>query len=159
MTTTFESFDAFRAAVVILTPSEAHAVRARLVEARLDPEWKGEGPDQLELRPFDDGLSYTGYLWDYLADKEVVEEEEVWRRVDRMPTVLAMWDIHSTERVRIPNYFRFPKGTVLRSQPKIIKEGLGYLPEDLYLFDESCGWVGALTHEWVDGKRYCVWSA
>ena len=69
-----------------------------------------------------------------------------------------MWDVHSTERVRVPDYFKFPKGTVLRGDPRALQRGLKYLPEDLYLFEDACDWAGALTHERVARGRYCVWS-
>ena len=107
---------------------------------------------------FSDGLAYEGYLWDFLAEKRVVGEAELWRLVSGIPDVYAMWDLHSAERVRIPNYFQLPRGTVIRSDPATLCRGLEYLPEDLYIFDESLTWGYALTHEYLDDRRLCVWS-
>lgn len=32
---------------------------------------------------------------------------------------------------------------------------LTYLPEDIYIFDKSFKWTIILTHEEVEGERYC----
>src|SRR5579863_1927928 len=108
MNTTFASLDDFRGAVMILPPEDADRLRTSFVGARLDPHLDTQAADVLALRRFADGLAYTGYLWDFLSDKATVTEEEVWRRVETRPTILAMWDVHSTERVQIPDYFKFP---------------------------------------------------
>jgi hypothetical protein len=69
-----------------------------------------------------------------------------------------MWDLHASNRVRLPEYFRFPRGTVLEADPGTLRAGLQHLPEDLYLFDASSAWTAALTREDVDGTRVCLWS-
>jgi len=156
MTAQFDTPDAFQAAVTALSPAPSQGLRARLLAARLDRRYQTH--DSLALRPFADGSAYTGYVWDYLAEKEIVEEQEIWRRVRNVPSVYALSDLHSTERVSNPEYVTLPKGTVLRAQPDTVMRGLKYLPEDLYLCDDTCEWVGAFTHEWLDGRRFCVWS-
>lgn len=158
MSAPFDTLDAFRAAVVVVPAQEAEQLRADFVASRLDPQYKAQASEALALRQFRDGLAYTGYLWDFLADKEVVQETTIWHRVSARDAVFAMWDIHSTERIRIPDYFKFPKDAVLRADPESLGRGLPFLPEDLYLFDDTFEWAGALTHEWVDDERFCVWS-
>jgi hypothetical protein len=157
MSTPFDSLETFAASVQQLPPGDADDVRSRFVAERVDTE-TAEAKQHLRLEPRPDGLVYRGYLWDFLASSEVASEDEIWRRVESVPHLLAMWDLHSKDRVWTPDYFKFPKGTVLRADPATLRRGLKYLPEDLYLFDDSCSWAGVLTHEWIDDKRFCLWA-
>jgi hypothetical protein len=154
----FESLAAFEAVVGVAPPEDAEHLRATFVSRRLDPRHAEQAAEALRLRQFPDGLAYTGYLWDFLADKHVVSEEEVWRDLEPVSELYAMWDLHSSERIRTPDYFKFPKATVLRTDSATLRRGLEYLPEDLYIFDATCAWAAALTHEWVDDRRFCLWS-
>jgi len=154
----FASFPAFSSAIEILPSGQAARIRTSFSAARLDPQHELEAADALRLREFSDGLAYTGYLWDFLADKRVVREHELWEIIDSLDYVQVMWDLHSVDRVRIPNYFRFPRGTVISAPPHVIRRGLEYLPEDLYLFDSTYNWAAALTHEYLDDTRFCLWS-
>jgi hypothetical protein len=157
MSTPFDSLDAFAAAVEALPPDDADVVRHRFVAERVDMG-KAKAKEHLRLEARPDGPAYRGYLWDFLAGSEVITEDQIWRRVEAVPHLLAMWDLHSKDRVWTPNHFKFPKGTVLRAGPATLRRGLEYLPEDLYLFDDSCSWAGALTHEWIDDVRFCLWA-
>jgi hypothetical protein len=103
-------------------------------------------------------MAYTGYLWDFLRNRDPISEEEVWKRVEPVEQVYIMWDINSSDRIQIPNYWRFPKDAVIQSSPSILRMGAAFLPEDFYMFDDSCDWAGVLTHEWIDSSRYCLWS-
>jgi hypothetical protein len=149
---------AFEAAIAVVPREDAERIRATFVEKRLDQQYAEQAAEALRLHQFSDGLAYTGYLWDFLVDKHVVTEEEVWDGVGPAPEIYAMWDLHSAERIRTPDYFRFPKGTVLRTDPATLRGGIDYLPEDLYIFDATCSWAAALTHECVDERRFCIWS-
>jgi hypothetical protein len=151
-------FRAFSSAIEILPTSMAEEVRRSFNAARLDPRYAREAADALRLHEFSDGPAYTGYLWDFLADKRVVRDDELWDLVRPLASVYVMWDLHSVERVLIPDDFRFPRGTVMNASPGVIQRGLEYLPEDLYLFDSSYSWAGALTHEYVEDARFCLWS-
>lgn len=158
MITPFESLAAFEAAITVVPPEDAEQLRATFVARRLDPQHAEQAAEALRLHQFSDGLAYTGYQWDFLVDKHVVSEDEVWHRVEPLPEVYAMWDLHSAERIRTPDYFKFPRSTVLQTDPATLRRGTEYLPEDLYIFDATCTWAGALTHEWVDDQRFCLWS-
>jgi hypothetical protein len=158
MTAAFNSFTDFTAAVQILSAAQADVTRDQFITARVDPELVRKIPGALEIKQFSDGPAYDGYLWDFLAGKRVVSEEAVWDAVAGLEQVYAMWDLHSAERVRIPGYFRFPRGTIIRTDPETLSRGLEYLPEDLYVFDESCGWAVVVTHEYIDGTRFCLCS-
>ena len=39
---------------------------------------------------------------------------------------------------------------------KDLMQGEEFLPEDIYIFDCSFDWTIVLTHEDIDGQRYCL---
>jgi hypothetical protein len=157
MNSPFESLATFQEAIRVMPLDASERLRTHFIESRLDPQ-QAEQAEALRVRRFADGLGYSGYLWDFLVDKHVVSEEELWHGVGVVPEVYVMWDLHTAERVSTPDYFRFPQATVLRTDPKTLRRGLEYLPEDLYIFDETFAWAAALTHEWEDDHRFCLWS-
>lgn len=107
---------------------------------------------------FRDGLCYRGYLWDCLHHPRVIPEESALQMICREKPVYVMWDIHSCEKVPIPDYWKYPKDAVLCIDPNTLSELLPKLPEDVYFFDSSFSWTVALTHEVLDKARYCVCS-
>ena len=107
---------------------------------------------------FRDGLCYRGYLWDCLHHPRVIPEESALQMICREKPVYVMWDIHSFEKVPIPDYWKYPKDAVLCIDPNTLSELLPKLPEDVYFFDSSFSWTVALTHEVLDKARYCVCS-
>jgi hypothetical protein len=153
----FRSLEEFASATRLLPPSEASEWRERLIEARLDPALAEDAASALELRDFSDGQAYSGYLWDFLRDKEIISEATLWRRVAQVSKIIVLWDLHSIERVLSPRNHQFPRGTVIKTDAPTLYRGLPYLPEDIYIFDESLQWVGALTHEGLEERR-CIWS-
>ena len=73
--------------------------------------------------------------------------------------VFVFWDIHMKERILIENYWNFGKETVLKLYYKELLENMNYLPEDIYIFDESLTWTLILTHEYIDDNtRWCLKS-
>jgi hypothetical protein len=150
--------ETFRAHVSELDDAESGRVRGAFIETFLnqaDPLFV----DYIEtLRSFSDGPAYTGYLWDFLRSPTVVDERELWTRIFQVGELFVMWDVHSSELIRIPDYWKFPKAAVLSSSGEVAFKGQSFLPEDLYLFDMSFRWTGVLTHEFVDGRRYCLWQ-
>ena len=104
---------------------------------------------------FSDGLCYTGYLWDCLRQKRQATEEEIRTFLAQKAHVFVMWDVHSQDRIRIRDYWKFPKRSVLSADAGDVLDSLRYLPEDLYIFDDSLDWTCVLTHEDVDGHRLC----
>lgn len=149
---------AFRSQVDELDGAESGRIRQSFVESFIDQE----NPDYTErigtLKPFSDGLAYSGYLWDFLRTPTVVNEDALWRRLLGFERLLIMWDLHSSDRIRIPDYWKFGKTSVLVASSAIAYEGRAFLPEDLYLFDYSYRWVGILTHEYIDDRRHCLWQ-
>lgn len=62
---------------------------------------------------FSDGLCYTGYLWDCLKNSQVISYIDTIRILQGKKNLYIMWDIHSCERILIPNYWKYPKESVL----------------------------------------------
>ena len=107
---------------------------------------------------FVDGLCYLGYLLDYIKNPIIVEEPFFDEVASKIKTVYAFWDIHSCERILIKNYWKFGKETVLKLNFQTLLEGEDFLPEDIYIFDDSMTWTLIKTHEDIQGKRYCLKS-
>lgn len=105
---------------------------------------------------FSDGLCYVGYLWDCLLNPTVVSEHKADQLLLGKRELFVMWDIHSCERIFIPNYWKFPKEKVLyvKTWLETFKDDL---PEDVYVFDNTFSWSVIFTHE-TDTKnnRYCL---
>ena len=68
-----------------------------------------------------------------------------------------MWDIHSAERIFIPNYWKYPKECILYVEmwsEDMYKE----LPEDIYIFDDTFTWSAIYTHEIdLNDAPYCLY--
>lgn len=105
---------------------------------------------------FSDGRCYTGYLWDCLLNPSIISEYEADQLLQEKRRVFIMWDIHSCERILIPEYWKFPKSRVLYADAWL-ESFKDDLPEDLYLFDDTLSWSVIYTHETdVEGNRYCL---
>ena len=67
-----------------------------------------------------------------------------------------MWDMHSCEKIWIPDYWKFPKTKILCTDAWT--ESLKYkLPEDVYVFDDTFSWSVIFTHETNEKEeRYCL---
>jgi hypothetical protein len=152
------SFDGFRDSIEVLQRSEADDVRVRFVEAFVDSSDPGFVSTVQSRTRFSDGSWYTGYLWDYMVNREFIGLRKALSVVKTHGTVLVFWDLHSAERIRIPGYWRFERDAVLRMPGSLLELGLQWLPEDLYIHDHSLGWAIALTHEYVDEQRWCIRS-
>lgn len=59
----------------------------------------------------------------------------------------------------IPDYWKFPKWSVLRLSSGILSKNIRvlpqvlHLPEDLYIFDETLQWTLITTHEYDKRNR------
>ena len=111
-----------------------------------------------QRRMFTDGMCYVGYLWDCLLNMDVISEYRAKMMLTEKRDVLIMWDIHSCERIFIPDYWKYPKTSVLYAA-EWSDSLMSDLPEDLYLFDETFRWSVIFTHETNDkGRRYCLYA-
>lgn len=105
---------------------------------------------------FSDGLCYTGYLWDCLLKPTVISEYKANQFLQGKRRIFIMWDIHSCERILIPDYWKFPKTKIICTDAWM--ESFKHnLPEDVYVFDDTFSWSVIFTHE-TDEKeeRYCL---
>ena len=104
---------------------------------------------------YSDGLCYTGYLWDCLINPHIIEENSANSLLKAKENVLIMWDIHSCERIFVPDYWKYPKTSVIYT--KHFDDVSQSLPEDVYVFDDSFTWSVVYTHETnANGSRYCL---
>ena len=106
---------------------------------------------------FSDGQCYIGYLWDCLINPNVVSEYKADQLLQEKRKIFIMWDIHSCERIFIPDYWKFPKSRILYIDDWI-ETFKSELPEDIYLFDDTFGWSIIYTHETnAEEDRYCLY--
>ena len=153
----FASVEEFRAQITLVQGADAQAIRERFVQRFVNPAHATFQARIGELRAFSDGPAYVGHLWDYFASSEAVSESALWERIGKLDAhVYAMWDVHSATLIRIPDFWKFPKRSIVAGGLRTIRRGLAFLPEDVYLFDARYTWCGALTHEWIAGGRYCL---
>ena len=105
-----------------------------------------------------DGYCYNGYLWDFLKEKCVVSETfcNYWLQALNNGFFYVFWDNHSKDKIWIQDYRKYPKDSIIKVSWQEYCEQREYLPEDIYIFDETYEWSICMTHEWFDkGKRYC----
>jgi hypothetical protein len=152
----FEDFDA---RIQRLDAEQSLRIRKRFIDEFIDQDAPGFDESIRRLVAFTDGMAQTGYLWDFIKARTLIDEADLWDRVNRRDWVYVMWDIHSSDRILIEDYWRYPKDSVLISRPPgTVQAGQSFLPEDLYLFDDSFAWVAATTHDEIDGRRFCLWA-
>ena len=154
------TFDEFRNSVSIRLGEDADELRQRYIQAFVDVHAAGYIERVQRTQEFTDGRYYIGYLWDYLKQRTLISEDDALSKLTRKATPLhVLWDLHSSEMIRVPNYWRFPKYAVLDVPAADLIAGLTYLPEDIYVFDDTFEWSIILTHEDTkDGKRWCLES-
>ena len=118
-----------------------------------------------ELRPFSDGPAYVGYMWDFTAERNVIDPSaaRTWLRSVRVAGVL--FDLHSREMVREDVDIRLREVVFVGAGATIIDSYDQWcLPRDAYVFSTDWSWYLALTHEdIIDGTQYVlasnlVWS-
>jgi hypothetical protein len=87
---------------------------------------------------------YDGYLWDFLIIFHAVLEDEIYQNLKNLDQkVYVMWDLHSKER----SYPNFRRDVEINVNSIDLLHGLEFLPEDIYIFDDSFQWTMILTHE------------
>ena len=89
--------------------------------------------------------------------KSAYYQENVLKRIETAKEpLLVMWDIHSRDRIFIPNYWKYPKHAVLEMNSEEYIQLQPSLPEDHYVFTTEYKWTVAVTHEEIDFKRWCL---
>lgn len=141
----------------ILSEQESADIRELFLLTFIDTEGAYYNSQILNLKHCSDGDCYCGYLWDCLKTRERISFEFAVSFLEaKTKEIYALWDIHSCDFIKIPNYWHFSQNRVLTLHPDRLKTVLLQLPEDCYFFDESFSWAVSLTHEEIKRqKRIC----
>ncbi len=142
--------------MVILDSKKSDDLRCNYIKNFVDTSSKYYKENIEHKTMFSDGLCYTGYLWDCLLNPSAILESKADQLLQEKRRIFIMWDIHSCDRIFIPDYWKFPKTNVLCVDDwlEIFKEDL---PEDIYVFDDTFSWSVIYTHEtYVKDNRYCL---
>lgn len=108
-------------------------------------------------RNFSDGLYPTGYWWDCLKNARKQTERFCFETLESKKAPLyIMWDSLSSDQIRIPDYWKYPKESCLELMPDEFFDLYETLPEDIYVFDQTFDWMIVLTHEDDGKRRYCL---
>lgn len=105
-----------------------------------------------------DGFCYCGYMWDTFLNPQLISYNQAIKKIMYSKFIYILWDINSCENIFIQNYWKYPKKRVLLIPTIEFKKISKTLPEDIYIFDETFEWTIALTHEDIDGTRYCLYQ-
>lgn len=150
--------DEFAEQLVIVPIDETQRVREEYIKVFVDIN-KQYYKKYIEiLNEYSDGLCYTGYLWDCLKDVVVVDLQYIELKSSGIDNVFVFWDTHTEERIFIKDYWKFGKRSILELNFNTLINNLEYFAEDVYIFDKSFKWTLVITHEFIDGKRWCLKS-
>ena len=150
----------FKRTLRVLPPEDSLKWRECYIQKFIDHSSPFYEKNVLKLRKFSDGEFYDGYLWDCVINIQTITFDDFSSKLINLKScVMAMWDLHSQDKIRVPNYWKFGRGDVLRVDSAILCEGLEHLPEDIYIFDETLSWTLISTHEYRDNNsRICAVS-
>ena len=96
----------------------------------------------IKLRNFPNGDFYMGFLWDCLKSPKIIKFNYI-KNMFFTNDVYVFWDIH----FYIEDNWKFKKNDMLKLSYELLLDNLQYLPEDIYIFDETLDWTLILTHE------------
>jgi|SRR5579884_3597380 len=133
--------------VRVLRGAVAAAIRNRFMSEFVDIDRPWYRENIAMLHRYKDGEFYTGYLWEVLDRWQPTSEDELIARSMTMGSAYALWDLHSSEKILIPNYWKFPRDAVLNGLASVILTAQDILPKDLYVFDVEFKVCLVLTHE------------
>ena len=127
------SLEEFCGLVRVLDGRSAGAARRRFVEA------------------FVGSASAPPPIWAAIRDRRRVSLARLWATVADRDVVSVMWDPPRPGRGRRPEG-AFGSDDVLECRVVDLEGGIEWLPDDLYVFDDSFTWSAIFTHESdVDG--------
>lgn len=142
--------------VHVITGKTAAVLRENYIKAFIDCSLTYYTECILQLKKYIDGECYTGYLWDCLRNASTITETQALEKLQASTAPLyVMWDIHSCENIFIPNYWKYPKSSVIRVSADELGKYLTTFPEDIYIFTPEYSWTISLTHEYTGQNRYC----
>ncbi len=141
----------------IIEGDKAEFLRQMYISSFVMTESAYYGNNIATLHHDEDGPFYTGYLWDTLKRSERISFLNAKNHLEAYAEdIYILWDLHSKTRICIPEYWKYPKYSVLRMHIRDFEALLTTLPEDIYIFDDTLSWSVILTHEEVKSeKRLC----
>ena len=143
----------------ILTDFLADDIRKNYCEAFLLEESEYYKKNIFAKKQYSDGLCYEGYLWDCYANFSVKPISFCEDFLETKSDLYVLWDIHSSEKIFIPNYWKYPKSSVLVLETWSYDFYSNSLPEDVYIFDKSFSWTISYTHERLEnGLALCYFA-
>lgn len=148
----------FKNLIRVVSKSEAFKIRDDYINRFIDVNKEHYKKYVATFQEYSDGICYTGYLWDCLKEPKIVDFQSIKALSHKLNEVFVLWDIHTKERIFIKDYWKFGKDEVLYLNFSLLLDNLVYLPEDIYIFDKSLNWTFILTHEEINGKRWCIQS-
>lgn len=151
-------FKTFNTKLTILNKTERSKLRDRYIKKFINVNHELYQEQIQSKKNCLDGYCYGGYLWDYIKDPVIIDKDYIEAVAKNIDKVYVFWDIHSHERIFIKNYWKFDKDAILQLSLKTLLEGENFLPEDIYIFDNTITWTLIKTHEDIDGKCYCLKS-
>jgi hypothetical protein len=132
MTMTLEEF---AEAATVRTPDEAADIRRRFDAAFLRADHA------------------VGPRWGRLSARQRVSLARLWATVAGVEVVHLMWDPPVDGRPTHPYVGAFAVDAVLWCRVEDLERGVEWLPDDLYVFDETFTWSAIFTRETdVDGS-------
>jgi len=150
--------DEFKKSIEVVENEHAEDIRKRYIKEFVNTKKEYYDKYINKLQEFEDGFCYTGYLWDCIVESQVVDFEFIKSQKNNLADVFVFWDIHTKERIFIKDYWKFNKNDILKLDFNTLINNLKYLPEDIYIFDQSFRWTLILTHEYFDSGRWCLLS-
>jgi hypothetical protein len=142
------TFSQFSKDVTILQTDDGQRIRQKYINTFVNIDCSYYESRISTTRHFSDGDFYTGYLWDCIKHWEAIPKEQLIPLMKTInKSVFVFWDLHSSDLILITDYWKFPRNSVLLLNSEKLLEGIQYLPEDIYIFDESFSWSYINIHE------------
>lgn len=142
--------------VRVITGKAAATLRENYINTFIDRSLTYYREYIQQLKKYKDGECYFGYLWDCLRNASTITETQAFEKLQtNIAPLYVMWDIHSCEKIFIPNYWKYPKSSVIQVSTDELGKYLNTFPEDIYIFTPEYSWTISLTHEYIGQDRYC----
>lgn len=115
--------------------------------------------DYVGYKKFNDGICYLGYLWNVYDSNRCLypDRSETLRLLAEKDEIYVMWDIQTFMYSAITVRPNISKDRILKTTGKDLakqltedfslpKEERSWLPEDIYIFDDTFDWHITFTH-------------
>lgn len=131
----------------MLLGEEAGEIRTRFVSDYVDVDSQYFEDRIATLKRFSDGEFYSGYLWDVIPNYTRISGEQAASLARSLGSSYSLWDLHSADKIWLPDYWKFPRDAVLKGPAIEIFHARPILPADLYIIREDFAICLVLTHE------------